>query len=74
MKLADYIALRGVKRNKFARDIGVTPGWVTALCDGTGWPSRDVMERVREVTEGAVTADDFLRDAARAPSEERAEA
>lgn len=61
MRLVDYLDLHGLKRGDFARTIGVTSGWVTCLCDGTGWPSHDVAERIANVTKGAVTANDFIR-------------
>ena len=61
MKLAEYLKSRRIKRNQFAHSIGVTNGWITALCDGTGWPSREVAERIAAVTEGAVTPNDFLQ-------------
>jgi len=60
MKLAEYLELKSIKRGEFAQSIGVTGGWITSLCDGSGWPSREVAERIARVTEGAVTADDFL--------------
>lgn len=60
MKLADYLMLNSIKRGEFARAIGVTGGWVTQLCDGSGWPSREVAQRITEETGGQVTADDFL--------------
>lgn len=49
-----------MKRKDFAERIGVSPSYVTALCDGTVWPGRDVAKRIRDVTEGDVTADSFL--------------
>jgi 3,4-dihydroxy 2-butanone 4-phosphate synthase/GTP cyclohydrolase II len=61
MKLAEYLTGRSIKRNEFAASIGVTPGRITQLCDGSGWPSRDVAERISAVTDGKVTANDFLR-------------
>ena len=60
MKLSEYLELNKVKRGDFARRIGVTGGWITQLCDGTGWPSREVAERILAETDGAVSADDFL--------------
>ena len=60
MKLSEYLETNGIKRGEFASSIGVSGGWITMLCDGSGWPSRDVAERIARVTEGAVTADDFL--------------
>lgn len=60
MKLAEYLEARNIKRGDFARDIGVTAGWVTCLCDGSGWPSQDVAERIAAVTGGEVTPNDFM--------------
>lgn len=70
MKLAAWLELKGIKRGEFAQSIGVTGGWITSLCDGSGWPSREVAERIARITEGAVTADDFLPE--REPDEARA--
>ena len=61
MRLAEYLESKGIKRNEFAQSIGVTGGWITALCDGTGWPSREVAEKIAAATAGDVTANDFLR-------------
>jgi len=61
MKLAEYLESKGIKRGEFAQSIGVTGGWITALCDGSGWPSREVAEKIALATEGDVTANDFLR-------------
>lgn len=61
MKLAEYLESRSIKRGDFAVSIGVTAGWITQLCDGAGWPSRDVAEKIAAVTGGDVTANDFLR-------------
>jgi 3,4-dihydroxy 2-butanone 4-phosphate synthase/GTP cyclohydrolase II len=72
MRLAEYLKERGIKRGDFARDIDVSAGWITSLCDGTGWPSRDVAEKIARVTGGAVTADDFLKFTPSEPIEARA--
>lgn len=61
MKLAEYLESRSIKRGDFAASIGVTAGWITSLCDGSGWPSREVAEKISAMTEGEVTANDFLR-------------
>lgn len=61
MKLSEYLDANGIKRGDFARRVGVSAGWITALCDGSGWPSRDIAEKIVAETAGAVTADDFLR-------------
>lgn len=62
MRLADYIADRGLKRIEFARAVGVSPSHLSHLCSGDGWPGRDVAMRIRRATAGAVTPDDFLPD------------
>jgi 3,4-dihydroxy 2-butanone 4-phosphate synthase/GTP cyclohydrolase II len=61
MKLSEYLELHNIRRGEFAREIGVSGGRVTQLCDGSGWPSREVAEKISAVTDGAVTANDFLR-------------
>lgn len=60
MRLAQYLETRSIKRVEFAARIGVSPAWITALCDGTGWPSRDVADKIQRETAGDVTPDDFL--------------
>ena len=65
MKLADWLNLPnqdGTKkrRSKFASDIGVTPTMITAYCDGEMWPGKARMREIERVTEGAVTANDFV--------------
>jgi DNA-binding transcriptional regulator YdaS (Cro superfamily) len=61
MKLAEYLDGNRIKRGDFARSIGVSAGWITSLCDGTGWPSREVAEEITRATNGDVTANDFLQ-------------
>ena len=50
-------------RNEFARQIGVSAGYITQLCDGIVWPSRKVVEEIQRVTAGKVTANDFTQAA-----------
>lgn len=63
MRLADWLSGQGMRRSEFARRIGVTPSHITGLCAGTNWPGREVVEAIVRETAGAVTADDFLREA-----------
>ncbi|WP_073629037.1 helix-turn-helix domain-containing protein [Pseudoxanthobacter soli] len=58
--LAEYLKRQRIKRREFAALIDVSPSYVTALCTGTCWPSRDVALRIRQATGGAVTPDAFL--------------
>lgn len=59
MKLADFLAQKGMTHVEFARAIGVTQVAVTRYVAGTRTPRRECMRRIRTVTGGAVTADDF---------------
>jgi 3,4-dihydroxy 2-butanone 4-phosphate synthase/GTP cyclohydrolase II len=61
MKLARWLALHSVKRQDFARRIGVSPGAVTQICrEKSAWLSRETAERIVAETNGAVTPNDFL--------------
>ena len=60
-KLSEWLTTTSTKKADFANAIGVVPSYVTLLCsDKPAWPGRDIATRIREVTGGAVTADDFL--------------
>lgn len=75
MKLADYLKARRMKRIDFASAVGVSPAWITALCDETGWPSREVAEKIATATGGEVSPNDFLTiDPEPRPSEQGAAA
>ena len=61
MKLADWLARHSVKRNNFARRIGLSPGAVTQMCAPDGaWVSRETALLILRETQGAVTPNDFL--------------
>lgn len=60
MKLALYLKLTDQKPQSFAGKIGVDPVSVYRYCTGERRPHWSVMQRIREQTEGNVTADDFL--------------
>lgn len=65
MKLADWLDLPNPdgsrkRRDEFAASIKVTPQMISAYCDGKIWPSRKRMEKIVEVTSGAVTPNDFV--------------
>lgn len=65
-KLGDWLETSNMKRTAFAEAIGVRPSYVTLLCsDKPAWPGRKIAGRIRDVTGGAVTADDFLPPAAK---------
>lgn len=60
MRLAAYLEKKGISRAEFAEMVDVSAGLVTQWCDGTVWPKRDNAIRIRHVTGGAVTPNDFL--------------
>ena len=61
MKLADWLTRQNVKRNDFARRIGLSPGAVTQMCNlGEAWVSRETAMLILRETQGAVTPNDFL--------------
>lgn len=60
MKLDDWLKKKNIMRSAFAAQIDVVPGYITALCNGTSWPSRTIAKRIAEATKGKVTANDFL--------------
>ncbi len=61
MRLAEWIKASGITRTKVAEAIGVSPSYVTNLCsDEPNWPGRDIILKLDTLTDGAVTANDFL--------------
>ncbi len=64
MRLADYLTNNSIKRIDFAARVGVSPQTITGWCDGTFWPSKKNVERVVAETDGAVTPNDFMVEAA----------
>jgi len=60
MDLTSWLVEQKIKRTDFAARIDVSPSYVTALCNGSVWPGREVMERINLETAGAVTPNDFL--------------
>ena len=61
MKLVAWLAQNKISRSAFARQVGLSPASVTALCnDETAWISRESAERIAAATGGSVTPNDFL--------------
>ncbi|MGE0575415.1 MAG: helix-turn-helix domain-containing protein [Reyranella sp.] len=60
MKLDTYLAEEGLTETRFAALVGISQPHVNRLRAGKAWPARDLVERIRAVTGGKVTADDFL--------------
>jgi transcriptional regulator with XRE-family HTH domain len=66
MTLHDYLVLTKTTEAAFADKVGISQPHVWRLRRGKSWPSRDLMARIREATNHAVTPDDFLPAAERA--------
>lgn len=62
MKLSEWLTENRVSRAEFARQVGVSGAAITQWCDGSIYPSREMAERIVEVTNGSVTPNDFLGD------------
>lgn len=60
MKLADFLSDKGMSRADFAAALGVSEVTITRYVGGRRMPRVEHLRRIREVTAGAVTADDFL--------------
>jgi 3,4-dihydroxy 2-butanone 4-phosphate synthase/GTP cyclohydrolase II len=61
MKLDIWLTQQKIGRSAFARQVGLSPASVTALCnDQTAWISRESAERIAAATGGSVTPNDFL--------------
>lgn len=75
MTLSEFLKERQIRQSDFASKIGRSAAYVSMICSGQIWPSRDVLLRIETATEGRVTPNDFLRDhkellSIRAPSPE----
>ncbi|QEL25705.1 3,4-dihydroxy-2-butanone-4-phosphate synthase [Bosea sp. F3-2] len=61
MKLDVWLRQNKIARSAFAKQVGLSPASVTALCnDPAAWISRESAERIAAATGGAVTPNDFL--------------
>jgi transcriptional regulator with XRE-family HTH domain len=60
MQLSAYLADKGISDADFAQAIGVTRQAVHRYKTGGRLPEWPVLAKIREATDGAVTADDFL--------------
>lgn len=62
MQLADYLKANGISDEDFGQLIGVTRQAVHRYKTFARFPERPVLSLIFEVTEGAVTPNDFLPD------------
>ena len=67
MRLAEYLKVHNMTGSELAGRVGVSESTINRLIPKPGkrqhrQPSLDLMRKIREATNGAVTADDFLDD------------
>ncbi len=61
MRLDEYLTRHTTSRIDFARQAGLSPASITALCNDPGaWISRETAEKIAQITHGSVTPNDFL--------------
>ena len=64
MKLSEFLALKEISQARFGEMVGVEQAAISRYVAGERMPRPEHLLRIREVTKGAVTADDFLLSAA----------
>lgn len=60
MQLKTYLTQRSQTPQAFAAEIGVTVQALYRYLSGERFPTPENLRRIREATDGAVTADDFV--------------
>lgn len=66
MHLSDYLSKKKLSPAEFGDLIGKHRTTVVRLCSGTRRPDIDTIQKIHEVTDGKVRAEDFYERAARA--------
>jgi len=72
MKLTDYLAGHNISDADFAASIGVSRQSVHRYKTGDRAPEWPVLAKIRDATDGAVTADDFLAPSTSQPAQSHA--
>lgn len=62
MKVADYMAENGLKDDDLAALVGRNRATINRIRRGVGRPSFGLIKKLIEVTDGAVTANDFFHN------------
>lgn len=62
MKLATYLSQSGTSQSAFAALIGVSQAAVARYVRGQRMPEPKIAKKIKVVTDGAVTPNDFLDD------------
>tara|TARA_Y100000385_G_C12947493_1_gene573987 strand:+ start:822 stop:1022 length:201 start_codon:yes stop_codon:yes gene_type:complete len=59
MTLKLYLKMKGIKPDDFAESVGFSKGGVLKWISGERYPRHEAISKIMEVTNGAVTANDF---------------
>lgn len=60
MKIRAYLKLNKITQSEFADIIGASPQAISCFCLGTRIPRPDVMRKIFDATNGAVSPNDFF--------------
>jgi predicted transcriptional regulator len=60
MQLSSYLEKRSISKTMFARELRVSRQTLYCYLRGERMPRRDTLHRIFEVTDGRVTANDFV--------------
>ena len=62
MRLKDYLVENGIKGSWFAEQIPCSSAHLSSIATGRYNPSRVIIFRINQLTNGQVTAEDFKKD------------
>jgi len=60
MKLSDFLEEKNIRQSHFARDLGISSGYLCDILKGNKRPSPDLAEQIELATGGMVTAMELL--------------
>ncbi len=60
MQLAEYLNDKGILYPEFAKMVETTPSHISNIVQGKKTPSKNLMEKIFNATDGAVRPDDFF--------------
>lgn len=69
MRLSKYLSDHELSLTKFAQDMGVSVETVRRYREGERTPRPEQMAKIKAITAGAVTADDFMPEIAASKNE-----
>lgn len=59
-KLKRWLHDQGLSQKEFAKSLGRTPATVSRIVNGINRPDYETLRRIKFITEGEITADDFF--------------